>query len=422
VLDTGIVMHPEFSGRILPGYDFVSDAVYANDGDGRDASATDPGDWVSASDRTADATRFADCSVEDSSWHGTIIAGQLIANWDSAGTAGMLQAGQVLPVRVAGKCGADVEDIVEGMRWAAGLSACKRDDGLGGCLELAPANPNPARILNISFGGTGSCAVYQTVLDDLRLAGVVVVAAAGNEYGAATRPAKCPGAVGVAALNRDGFKTNYSNFDGTVTLATLGGDDGDGAWGSLQDGGLLTPDPCTAAGLSTTSVSLACSTANQYRRQFGTSFSSPLVAGAAALMLAVNPALSYSQLVQGLRSSARPHVVSGSGLMQACSSSNPGRCLCTTSTCGAGILDVPQALLYAQQPATYTPPVRQPADIDTDALRALVQQSPQDRPANAGGGGGETWSGSNSGGGAASPLWLLALAALLGLLARRRRA
>ena len=44
VLDTGITAHPDLLGRVLPGYDFVSDVDYANDGDGRDADPSDPGD------------------------------------------------------------------------------------------------------------------------------------------------------------------------------------------------------------------------------------------------------------------------------------------------------------------------------------------------------------------------------------------
>ena len=79
VLDTGTTQHPELAGHMLPGFDFVSDSGYANDGDGRDADPSDPGDWVSAADRSADAARFGSCDVEDSTWHGTVIAGMLAA-------------------------------------------------------------------------------------------------------------------------------------------------------------------------------------------------------------------------------------------------------------------------------------------------------------------------------------------------------
>ena len=65
-LDTGIRYdHPDLgragdAGRVLPGYDFVSNVAVANDGDGRDSDASDPGDWVSRAD-AATAT-FGGCS------------------------------------------------------------------------------------------------------------------------------------------------------------------------------------------------------------------------------------------------------------------------------------------------------------------------------------------------------------------------
>ncbi|MES2957249.1 MAG: S8 family serine peptidase [Pseudomonadota bacterium] len=410
VIDSGITCHPDLGnsgpgcigGAILPGYDFVGDSVYANDGDGRDADPRDPGDWVSQADRNADPVRYGDCDVEDSSWHGTIIAGVVAAQTDNnLGAAAINWHGRVLPVRVAGKCGADVVDIVEGMRWAAGLAACKRSNGAGGCAEFAPANPNPARIVNISFGGSAVCgALYQQALDELRAApggGAVVVAAAGNGWSAPSRPANCQRVIGVGALNRDGFKTNYSNFGAALTLSTVGGDDNDGAWGALLgdsgvltigNGGLTAPADCTQVGI------------NCYYYHFGSSFSAPVVAGAVSLMLSVNPALSLVEIEQGLVRSARPHVTSGVAGFDQCSADNPGRCVCTTSTCGAGILDATQALLYAASPGSYVAPAALGAVLDTPELRSAVAGGP-DRPARVDGGGG---------GGAVGAFWLLALA------------
>lgn len=48
VADTGYRPHPDLAAHLLPGYDFVSNPLFANDGDGRDADASDPGDWVTA--------------------------------------------------------------------------------------------------------------------------------------------------------------------------------------------------------------------------------------------------------------------------------------------------------------------------------------------------------------------------------------
>jgi serine protease len=426
VLDTGITCHSDLGnlsgscigGSILPGYDFVggpdnpanaafdpNGVAFANDGDRRDDDPRDPGDWVSTADKSGNAAAFADCAVEDSSWHGTIIAGIIAAQTNnSLGVAGIHWAGKVLPVRVAGKCGASVADIVDGMRWAAGLA-----------VPGVPLNPNPARIVNVSFGGTAACgSAYQTAIDELRALGVVVVAAAGNEFTAPTRPANCAGAVGVVALNRDGFKSNYSNFGSALAehgIATVGGDDGDGnasdsgRWGPvLGDSGLVT---LFNTGLTTPQTA-------DYARLYGTSFSAPVVAGTLALMLHVNPGLSWTQLTTGLRLSARPHVVST--LMGACSSNNPGRCICNTSSCGAGILDAQQALLYAANPGTYVAPVRSADNIDSAELQdAISRLGSQDRGANAPSPPPVVEPPAAAGGGGASSLAWLAGLALAGL-------
>jgi serine protease len=156
----------------------------------------------------------------------------------------------------------------------------------------------------------------------------MVVAAAGNAQGAVTRPGNCRGVVAVAALNRDGFKAHYSSFGRAVTLATVGGDDGDGPSGTLLgDGGLLTLFNAGRAGAGD----------NIYARSFGTSFATPIVAGTAALMLSVNPNLTVDRLIHGLTVTARPHV--HSPWLAACSADNSASCLCTTDSCGAGMLD-----------------------------------------------------------------------------------
>jgi serine protease len=382
VLDTGITRHPDLVGRVLPGYDFVSVLEYANDGNGRDADASDPGDHVDTADLSSPL--FYGCAAESSSWHGTIVAGMVAANVNNGeGGAGIHWGASILPVRVAGKCGADVPDIVDGMRWAAGLAVAG-----------APPNAHPARIVNISFGGSAACGpAYQSAVDELRALGVVVVAAAGNDWNGPSRPASCSGVVGVVGLNRDGFKTHYSNFGGQIGvsgLATVAGDDAQGAWGPvLADSGLVT---LTNRGSTVPAL-------GGYARLYGTSFAAPQVAGTIALMLGLNPTLSYDQIVGGLRASARPHV--GSPKIAECSHSNPGRCICTTSTCGAGILDAERALIYA---SGLVLPALQAESIDNaDIDRALAIAS-QDRPAN-----GVVVS-SSSGGGAMGGFWLLALA------------
>lgn len=406
VLDTGITSHPDLDANVLPGRDFVSTVAYSGDGNGWDSDAHDPGDFVSAADRSANPTLFADCAETESSWHGTTIASILAALTDnSTDAAAVSWNGRVVPVRVAGKCGAEVADIVDGMRWAAGLPVVG-DDG-----TTLPLNPNPARIVNISFGGSAACnAAYQETIDELRARDVLVVAAAGNEHGTPTRPASCNHVLGVTALNRDGFKASYANFGASVAIATVGGDPREiGTWGlQLGDTGLRAlGNAGTQAPGSPISV-----------RVYGTSFSAPIASGVAALMLAVNPALTVDQLIDGIKRSARPHVVAPR--IAACSNDNPGRCVCTTSTCGAGILDAPQALAYAASPSSYVAPARTAEVIDNADVDAAVALGP-DRPANAGSGstGGSSSSGSG-GGGALGGVWIAGL--LCAVAALRRRA
>ncbi|MEO8123326.1 MAG: S8 family serine peptidase [Burkholderiales bacterium] len=392
ILDTGITAHPDLAGHVLSGYDFVSTIEYANDGDGRDADASDPGDWVSAGDQFSAPTPFDGCEVQDSSWHGTQIAGIVAAvTGNGTGVASASWDGRVLPVRVAGKCGAEVADIIDGMRWAAGLAVAK---GGGGFL---PQNPNPARIVSISFGSSAACnPAYQAAIDELAAHGVVVVAAAGNQHAAPMRPANCNGVIGVAALNRDGFKTTYSNFGAELVVATVGGDpDDEGAWGAILGGdGIVTLDNAGRAGPGT----------GRYARVFGSSYSAPIVAGAISLMLSANPHLTRDQIFAGLRQSARPHVTSP--VIAACSADNPGRCICTTQTCGAGILDVAEAVRYAQTMADRSvyAPKRWPVEVIANAEVSAAVALGVDLPPNA-----SALTSAGGGGGALGPLWLLGL-------------
>ncbi len=431
VLDSGLTTHPDLdASRLLPGYDMVSDwdaatgRGYANDGDGRDADPTDPGDWVDAADLAADPQRYSGCTAQTSDWHGTAVTGFVAAMTDNGlGVAGATWATRVLPVRVAGKCGAEVADIVDGMRWAAGLQVCRTyaaaGDASQGCAQWAPINPAPARIVNISFGGTSACnAAYQDAIDELHALGVVVVAAAGNGHGAPTRPASCAGVIGVAALNRDGFKAVYSNFGAALKIATVGGDDNEGAWGPvLADSGLqsLGNDGSTVPGSPT------------YPHHYGTSFAAPVVAGVAALMLAADPSLGADALIAGLQASARPHVTSPT--LPACSATDPGRCICSTASCGAGILDADQAVAYAQahaQGVSYVRPTW-PTEVIANAEVTQAVALGADLAGTGGGdssagtpGGSAGSTGSGTGGGAFDALELIALAACAALLSGPR--
>lgn len=329
VLDTGVrFSHPELQGRLLPGYDFVAEVDMANDGNGRDADASDPGDWLTAAETRLPL--YQGCDAENSSWHGTFIAGQLAAlTNNNAGVAGLNWNGRVLPVRISGKCGAMLSDILDGIRWAAGLPV----DGV-------PANPTPARIINLSFGGDQPCsASYQDVIDEITAAGALLVVAAGNEAGAARRPADCAGVLAVGAVTANGSKTSYSNVGASLGLSAPGGTSAQPLY-SLVNDGLTSP------------------LNDAFGTRLGTSFSTPLAAGVASLVLSAHPALSPAELLARIRAGTRPFPVNPT--LPNCSASFAGACNCTTSTCGSGLLDAQLALQQAVNPAVAIAPVENP--------------------------------------------------------------
>ena len=210
VIDTGITNHTEFVGRTVPGYDFISDYRVANDGTGRDSDPSDPGDWVTAADLNSAPFVGAGCQIHNSTWHGTHTAGTIgAASNNSVGVAGVNWNSKILPVRVLGKCGGTLSDIADGMRWAAGLS-----------VPGAPANANPAKVINMSLSGAGACGTtYQDAINAITGAGTTIVVAAGNnnpgQDASGYRPGNCIGVITVAATNR------YARARHTATTGQL---------------------------------------------------------------------------------------------------------------------------------------------------------------------------------------------------------
>jgi serine protease len=352
VLDTGVRFdHPDLErvdrgGNLLPGYDMIADVARANDGDGRDADASDPGDWLTAEELAQTGGAFEDCEerASTSSWHGTQVAGLIAALTDNgAGMASIGRTVRVLPVRVIGKCGGWDSDIVAGMRWAAGIPV----PGL-------PANPTPARVLNLSLGGEGSCSfVYRNAIAEVNAAGAVVIAAAGNSAGHAVgEPANCPGAIAVGALRHVGTKVGFSDLGPEVAVTAPGGN-----CVNIESGA-----PCVYPILSTsnsgTTVPGDATYTDSFRISVGTSFSTPLVAGTAALMLAARPALTPAQVRSFLQGTSRffPPSTSNAAVpsCRAPQFDATGKpvdqleCHCTTTTCGAGMLDAGTAVVAAQ--------------------------------------------------------------------------
>lgn len=353
ILDTGILSsHADLAGaRIVQGYDFISldsfgscasQPCIANDGDGRDSDPSDPGDWITAAENAGTdpttGTFFQGCASPfpqlDSSWHGSHVTGTAAANSDNAtGIAGINWNSEILPVRVLGKCGGYQSDITDAIRWAAGLS-----------VSGVPVNANPANVINMSLGIGASCSLtpsIQSAIDAAVAAGVVVVVAAGNSSSNAanTSPASCNGVITVAANNRAGGRAFYSNVGSVVTITAPGGET------SVASNGILST---VNKGLQGPQASPS---GDDYVFYQGTSMAAPHVTGVASLMLSANPGLNSTQVRQKLQATARAFPT-GTGRD------------CTTSTCGAGIVDAAAAVASANN--TTAPTATAGADQKVD--------------------------------------------------------
>ena len=330
-LDTGVRYdHPDLTAKLLPGYDFITDIPTANDGTGRDSDASDPGDWITVAEDASG--QFKGCGASDSSWHGTQTAGIIAAQTNNG--IGMASVGHdvmLLPVRVLGKCGGYDSDIIDAMHWAAGIA-----------VSGVPANPTPARVVNMSLGSSGACsAAYQDAINDLVAAKVVIVVAAGNDGLAVGTPANCSGVIAVGGVRHSGTKVGYSDLGPQLTLSAPAGNcvntTGPCIYPILTTSNTGTTTPVAgAAGADYTSGGADAS--------LGTSFAAPQVTGTVALMLSANAALTPAQVSSALQSTARPFPSTGAAAgVTACTAptsvAQGSECYCTTSTCGAGLLD-----------------------------------------------------------------------------------
>lgn len=266
VIDTGVLTaHPDLAGRLSPGYDFISDPGRSADGDGIDPDPDDAGD--------GDETR-------SSSFHGSHVAGIVgAASNNGTGVAGVAPDVSIVPLRVLGIDGGTAYDIIQGIRFAAGLP---NDSGIV---------PSPVDVMNLSLGRVGECTVAeQTAFDEARAQGVTVVVAAGNESidASGAWPANCHGVIAVGAVDLLGKRTGYSNFGDLVDVQAPGGDV------SVDRNGDGNPDGV----LSLAGDDLADPFQYGYGFAQGTSMAAPHVAGVIALMKSVNRALTPPEVDQ----------------------------------------------------------------------------------------------------------------------------
>lgn len=296
VLDSGITAHPDLDANVLPGYDFIAESAFSNDGNGRDSDPTDAGNW------TVDDQCFTGSKATPSDWHGTHVAGTIaaIAN-NNEGIAGVAPEAKIVPVRVLGACGGFDSDITDGIIWAA-----------GGSVRGVPANQHPAQVINMSIGSEGTCTTpYRQAIAQANKRGSIVVVAAGNNNFDASKssPGNCEDVITVGATDKNGKRSYFSNYGSRVDVSAPGGDRR--YWG----GGIL----------STLNAGKTAPGKADYAEYQGTSMAAPHVAGIVALMKAVDPKLTYAQAKKVLQSTSQSVE-------------------CDQSACGSGIVNAARAV------------------------------------------------------------------------------
>ncbi|MGO4460627.1 S8 family serine peptidase [Streptomyces sp. M-16] len=325
VIDTGYVAHSDVAPNIVAGYDFISSSTAARDGDGRDNNPADQGDWSAAGECGTGS------KASDSSWHGTHVAGTIAAAANNAkGVAGIAYNAKIQPVRVLGKCGGATSDIVDAITWAS-----------GGSVAGVPANATPAKVINMSLGGSGACtASYQNAINAAVARGTTVVVAAGNSNADAAgfSPSSCNNVINVAATNRTGDRSFYSNFGAIIDVAAPGGET---RRATDTPGTVTTPENGI---LSSLNAGTTTPGAEIYKPYQGTSMAAPHVAGLAALLVAAKPSLTPAQVEAAIKANARPLA---------------GTC---TGGCGAGLADA-AATVNAVTSTPTTPTFENTADV-----------------------------------------------------------
>ncbi|HUX90856.1 MAG TPA: S8 family serine peptidase [Gallionellaceae bacterium] len=347
VVDTGITPHVDIVGPggtispatgnlVSPGYDFISHCrirgttatsgcaanFFGNTTVAPTPDASDTGDYITLQDMIDNPSLFPAPSPLNpiaSSWHGTHVSGTIAAIGNNGvGVIGGAYSARILPVRVLGKGGGYTSDISEGIRWAANV-------------HPIIANPYPAKVINLSLGGLGSCGTSeQDAINAAVASGAVIVVAAGNSNDDVAKysPANCNNVITVAAIGRDGLRAAYSNYSSPssntanpvkVTIAAQGADM------SLSG---FDPGILSTSNSSLTTPNLTTGSAYAYHQ--GTSMATPHVSAAVALMLARTPSLTPARIKTILAASVTAFPTSNTWALYDCA---------TLNNCGAGILN-----------------------------------------------------------------------------------
>jgi len=293
---------------------------------------------------------FVGGSVDDQLGHGTFVAGEIAAISDNGvGIAGLAPPARLIIAKVVGADGTiSPRTEARAIRWAV---------------------RQRARVINLSFGSVrdpvngandGYSSAERKAIEFAVRRGVLVVAAVGNGNDAPTKPwpfanypAAFPHVLGVSAYGRNGRVPMFSNRDTQFVDLTAPGMD----MVSLFPRSLTkTYSGCLEQGYS------ICGT-KEYRHADGTSFSSPQVVAAAALLLGEIPILRPDQVAEILKKTASDALPSNG-----CDACSPGPDPLT----GFGRLDIGAAM--DATPASPPPADRLEPNDDTGSHSAVVNR------------------------------------------------
>jgi len=277
VIDSGFdLSHPDLVNKFLPGMDFCAKA-----------NNSDP-DNYSCQDGIYD-TDPNNGTVANK--HGTHVAGIVAAEGNNnKGVAGAAYGSKVklVPIKIFNDAGAGLTNanvFTHSIRWAAGLTVANTN-----------VNANPAKIINISAGGSFFSQSVQDAINEVRTQkGVLVIAATGNNGHNNQKllsPAAMANVVAVGSINQKFKRSCFSNYIEWEEAQRPGKVD------IMAGGGALA-----ACSNNSTYGVLSTIPSGDYGPEIGTSMATPLVSGVAALILSKSPNLTVAQLEQKLLAS-----------------------------------------------------------------------------------------------------------------------
>jgi serine protease len=267
IVDTGVINHPDLDNMLVPGIDAISDPDMSLDGDGVDSNPIDI---------TVDGPG-------GTGFHGSHVAGTVAAEtFNGTYGAGVAPMARLMTVRVLGKGGGTSNDIIQGMRWAAGLS---NNTGI-------PSPAESADVFNLSLGSSSPCRQsYEETFREILALGKIIVVATGNDSErnqlvSVGSPANCASAIAVGATDARNGRSYYSNGGANLDIVAPGGD----VTSRSTNTGLADGIASTVGAFSNGNVTPG------FDLYQGTSMATPHVAGMMALMKYIAPDMTQAQV------------------------------------------------------------------------------------------------------------------------------